>query len=69
MNNKKNVGIIFGGKSGEYDVSLLSAYNVIKGIDKEKYDLTLIGISLEGKFYIYKGDVEKIKNNEWINDS
>ena len=69
MNNKKNGGIIFGGKSGEYDVSLLSAYNVINGIDKEKYDLTLIGISLEGKFYIYKGDVEKIKNNEWIDDS
>ena len=34
MNNKKNGGIIFGGKSGEYDVSLLSAYNVINGIDK-----------------------------------
>ncbi|WP_290776629.1 D-alanine--D-alanine ligase family protein [Anaerofustis sp.] len=68
MSNKKNVGVIFGGKSGEYDVSLLSAYNVIKGIDKDKFDITMIGITLEGKFYVYNGDVEKIKNNEWIND-
>ncbi|MCR2033310.1 D-alanine--D-alanine ligase family protein [Anaerofustis stercorihominis] len=69
MSEKKNVGVVFGGKSGEYDVSLLSAYNVIKGINKEKFDITMIGITLEGKFYIYKGDVEKIKTNEWINDS
>ena len=63
MSEKKNVGVVFGGKSGEYDVSLLSAYNVINGIDKEKFDITMIGITLEGKFYIYKGDVEKIKTN------
>jgi len=69
MHNKKNVGVIFGGKSGEYDVSLLSAYNVINGIDKDKFDITMIGITLQGKFYIYKGDVEKIKNNEWIKDT
>ncbi|EDS71382.1 D-alanine--D-alanine ligase family protein [Anaerofustis stercorihominis] len=69
MSEKKNVGVVFGGKSGEYDVSLLSAYNVINGINKEKFDITMIGITLEGKFYIYKGDVEKIKTNEWINDS
>lgn len=63
-----NIGIIFGGKSGEYDVSLMSAYNVIKAIDKDKFKVTLIGITLDGKWYIYDGDEEKIKDNSWIKD-
>lgn len=69
MTKKINVGIVFGGKSGEYDVSLLSAYNVIKGINKDKYDLTLLGISIDGRIYHYTGDIENIPNNKWINDS
>ena len=41
---KKNVGIIFGGKSTEHEVSLQSARNIVDAIDKEKFDVTLIGI-------------------------
>ena len=69
MKEKINVGVVFGGKSGEYDVSLLSAYNVLKGIDTEKYDITLLGISLEGKFYLYSGDIARIHDNTWIEDT
>lgn len=49
---KINVGILFGGKSAEHEVSLQSAKNVIDAIDKEKYDVTLIGIDKTGHWYL-----------------
>lgn len=49
MGNKR-IGIIFGGKSGEHEVSLLSAASVIRAIDKEKFDLFYIGITREGRW-------------------
>ena len=62
---KKKIGIIFGGKSPEYDVSLESAYSVITNINKEKYDIALIGITKQGNWYKYEGEIKKIKNNVW----
>lgn len=56
---KTKVGIIFGGCSSEYDVSLVSVTSVIKNINKEKYDVVLIGITKQGDFYLYQGDIEK----------
>ena len=47
---KKKIGIIFGGKSGEHEVSLLSAASVIRAIDKDKFDLFYIGITREGRW-------------------
>ena len=68
MKNKTNVGIVFGGRSGEHEVSLQSAYNVICAIDRESYELTLIGITKEGVFKLYVGDTEKIKDGTWNED-
>lgn len=62
---KKKIGIIFGGNSPEHDVSLESAYSVIANMNKEKYDKILIGITKEGNWYKYEGDIENIKNNTW----
>jgi len=47
---KIRLGIIFGGRSGEHEVSLMSARSVLKAISKDKYDVTLIGITKEGKW-------------------
>ncbi len=53
MKKKKiNVGIIFGGKSAEHEVSLQSAKNVIEAIDKEKYNPILIGIDKTGRWLL-----------------
>ena len=52
MNKKINVGILFGGKSAEHEVSLQSAKNVIDSIDKEKYHPILIGIDKSGKWLL-----------------
>ncbi len=47
---KIRLGIIFGGRSAEHEVSLRSARSVLKAINREKYDLTLIGISKDGQW-------------------
>ncbi|SDN15785.1 D-alanine-D-alanine ligase [Tenuibacillus multivorans] len=49
---KKKVGIIFGGKSTEHEVSLQSAKNIVEAIDKTKYDVFLMGIDKEGKWHL-----------------
>jgi D-alanine-D-alanine ligase len=50
MAKKLRVGILFGGRSGEHEVSLLSAASVLKAIDREKFDVTPIGITKEGRW-------------------
>jgi D-alanine-D-alanine ligase len=49
---KINVAILFGGKSVEHDISLKSAQNIFMNIDKEKYDITLIGIDRKGGWHL-----------------
>ena len=65
---KKTVAILFGGCSSEYDVSLVSATSVIKNIKKDKYNLLMIGITRDGDFYLYNGDVNNIEKDEWLNE-
>lgn len=50
MAHKIRVGLIFGGKSGEHEVSLASAQSVARAMDQEKYDVVMIGITKEGRW-------------------
>ena len=50
MSKKLRVGIIFGGRSGEHEVSLLSAASILKAIDRRKFDVVPIGITREGRW-------------------
>jgi len=52
MAGKIKVGIVFGVKSAEHEVSLQSAKNVIDAIDKDKYDVVLLGIDQTGKWHM-----------------
>lgn len=54
---KARVGILFGGRSGEHEVSIMSARSVLSALDKEKYDVVLIGITKDGRWIT--GDVTK----------
>ncbi|PYX08216.1 MAG: D-alanine--D-alanine ligase A [Acidobacteria bacterium] len=47
---KVRVGVLFGGRSGEHEVSLLSAASVLNAIDKNKYEVVPIGITKEGRW-------------------
>lgn len=50
MAKKIRVGVLFGGRSGEHEVSLLSAASVLEQIDKTKYEVVPIGITKEGRW-------------------
>lgn len=65
MSNKLNVAVVFGGNSGEHEVSLMSATNIINAMDKEKYNIYMIGITKQGKWMAYKGDAGKISDGSW----
>ncbi len=50
MSSKINLGILFGGRSGEHEVSLMSARSVISVLDKSKYNVVEIGITHQGEW-------------------
>lgn len=62
---KIKVGIIFGGQSGEHEVSLMSSVSVMKVMDKTKYDIIPIGITKEGNWKLFLGNMSKIEDGSW----
>src|SRR6202521_399961 len=52
---KLRVGVLFGGRSGEHEVSLASASSIIRGLDPQKYEAVPIGITKEGHWLIGAG--------------
>jgi D-alanine-D-alanine ligase len=52
MKSKIRVGVLFGGKSAEHEVALQSAKNIVEAIDKDKYEVTLIGIDKQGQWHL-----------------
>jgi len=56
---KLRVGILFGGRSGEHEVSLLSAASVFSAIDKNKYEVVPIGITKQGH-WVTASDAERL---------
>ena len=63
--SKLSVGVIFGGASSEYEISLRSAASVIGQMKEELYDKVLIGITKDGRWFHYTGPVEAILENRW----
>ncbi len=59
--NKLNVGVIFGGRSAEHEVSLVSATSVINALNKKKYNVIPIGITKEGKWLSSPDAVQLLK--------
>lgn len=59
--SKLKIGVVFGGKSTEHEVSVVSGTSVIKNLDKEKYEITPIYISKEGKWYKYIKPIQEIE--------
>jgi D-alanine--D-alanine ligase len=62
---KTKLAILFGGKSDEYSVSLHSAAAIIKNVPEEMFDVTLVGITQDGKWLLYEGSVDKVNDDTW----
>ena len=63
---KIKIGVFFGGKSVEHEVSIITAIQAIENIDKDKYDVVPIYIAKDNKMYCgnYIGDIKQYKNIE-----
>ena len=55
MKNKLRVAILFGGRSAEHEISLISARNIVAEMDKSKYEVVAIGIDKQGRWFYDKG--------------
>ena len=64
----KNLLVIFGGCSSEYSVSLRSSASVLRNIDNSKYNVITLGITRQGGWYLYTGDIDSIENDSWYQD-
>ncbi len=65
MKTKKRVAVVFGGQSGEHEVSLMSSTSIINALDRQKYQIIMIGITRQGAWKHYDGPVDKIITGEW----
>lgn len=57
--------VLFGGVSSEHDVSLLSAASVLRNIDTDRYHVIMVGITKDGRWLRYRGEVDAISAGEW----
>lgn len=61
MADRLRIGVVFGGRSGEHEVSLMSAESIINALDKEKYEVVPIGIGKDGKWLIGNDPLEALR--------
>lgn len=64
----KTIGVVFGGVSSEYGVSLQSAQAVLEHLDKTKFKVIPIGITQDGRWYLYMGEYENLSADTWWKD-
>ncbi len=55
MKKKLRVALLFGGKSAEHEISLISARNIAAAMDKKKYEIVAIGIDKQGRWHLDEG--------------
>lgn len=66
---KKDICVIFGGMSPEHDISCISVTSVIENLNKDKYNIHMIGITKKGEWFLYCGDYKNIPSDGWLSDS
>lgn len=62
---KKSLAVIFGGRSSEHEVSLMSATSILQNLSAEAYDIHRVGITKEGKWLLYTGPVSGLTAGTW----
>ena len=63
--NKKKIALLFGGASSEHVISCKSVMTFINNISRDKYTVSLIGITEGGEWYLYEGDTALIPTDKW----
>ena len=66
MAEKLNVAVIFGGVSNEHEISCLSAANVVSILDRDKYNVYVLGITRDGKWFLTDATPDQIRSGKWL---
>ena len=61
---KQNLAVLFGGQSSEHEISCLSAQNIIRNVDESRYEVYLIGITLDGH-WVKVDSIDAIADGSW----
>ncbi|MEG1943313.1 MAG: D-alanine--D-alanine ligase, partial [Angelakisella sp.] len=67
--SKQTVAVLFGGVSSEHEVSRLSVTSVLRNLDSERYTAIMVGITRDGRWLCYDGDIAKIADGAWEKES
>ena len=67
--SKKTVLVLFGGRSNEYEVSLRTAASILQHIDREQFSPLPVGITKDGQWRLYYGNLEDLQNDRWQDNS
>ncbi|MBC8570980.1 D-alanine--D-alanine ligase family protein [Zongyangia hominis] len=59
------LGVLFGGASSEHEVSLVSGASVLRNVPRDRYDVVMIGITKDGRWYHYTGEIDRIPDGSW----
>lgn len=65
---KKKLCVLFGGQSPEHEISRKSVTSILNNLDKNKYDIDLVGITKSGEWFLYTGDYGQIEDGSWEKD-
>lgn len=63
--SKKKIAVVFGGCSSEHEISCISAASVINNLPKDKYEPVCLGITREGRWYLFSGPAKEIADGSW----
>ncbi|WP_367925845.1 D-alanine--D-alanine ligase family protein [uncultured Ruthenibacterium sp.] len=62
---KCKIAVLFGGTSSEHEVSRMSATSVLNNLNPEKYEIYPVGITKQGRWYLYRGPVDWLSDGRW----
>ena len=68
MTDRISVAVLFGGISSEHEISCISAASVLNHIDRDRYDISTIGITKEGNWFLTGSPVANIGDGSWEKD-
>lgn len=63
--SKKRIAVLFGGVSSEHEVSRMSVANILRSIPEDRYETVRLGITRDGRWYLYNGSIEGILDGSW----
>ena len=63
--NRSKLAVVFGGASSEHEVSQWSAASILRSVPRDRFDLMMLGITKDGRWFCYDGPVEGVEDGSW----